>query len=243
VIIAQFSDIHAGGAEDALTRLDRVVNWLRALRPDIVIVSGDLAEDGVAASYLAVRERLESLDAPFFAVPGNADDHSVLRSTFGELYGWVDDQRLNVVGEYGGVRVIGLDVTVRGAHHGDAAPVLEWLGEQLNTGGAPALIFLHQNPFMTGIDGGDLAHCINQEPLSLVIGKATDVVLGITCGHVHRALSTRFAGLPATMAPSVARARPLHLDGRASPLNEPPGLLLHQVRDGIMVSHVVALGQ
>lgn len=242
MIIAQVSDIHADGSREALERFDRVLDWLKPMKPDAVIVSGDLAEDDSAESYRAVRKRLEGVKAPFFAVPGNADDLSTMRQTFADLFGWSEGDRLNVVGQVGGLRVIGLDVTVPLAAHGDAGPVLDWLDEQLNSGGAPALIFMHQHPFMCGVDNKDRNHCYNQEALSLVIGRAKDVVLGVTCGHVHRPLFTRFAGVPATMAPSVKKANMLRLDGKESSVVDPPGLLLHHVSEGRLVSHVVMVG-
>jgi hypothetical protein len=63
--------------------------------------------------------------------------------------------------------------------------------------------------------------------------------MALTCGHVHRPMFTRFAGLPATMAPSVARANRLRLDGKESLISDPPGLLLHHVQESRLVSHVV----
>ena len=242
MIIAQVSDIHANGGEDALARFDRVLDWLRPMKPDAVIVSGDLVEDDSAESYRAVRNRLEGAQAPFFVVPGNADDVPTMRRAFADRFGWGEGDRLNVVGDLGALRVIGLDVTVEGRGHGDAAPVLDWLGKQLNTGGAPALVFLHQHPFICGIDNADRNHCFSQEELSLVIGKSRDTVIGITCGHVHRPLSSRFAGLPASMAPPVTLANRLSLDGKVPrDVDNRPGLLLHHWHETRLVTHVVAV--
>ena len=84
MIIAQLSDIHADGSGDALERLEAVVDWLRPLRPDALIVSGDLAEAEHQKSYREVRQRLERAGAPFFVVPGNVDDHRPMLEAFGE---------------------------------------------------------------------------------------------------------------------------------------------------------------
>ena len=88
MIIAQLSDIHAEGSAEALHRLDRVLDWLRPMRPDALVVSGDLAEAEHQRSYREVRQRLESLDAPFFVVPGNVDDHGRMRAGVGDRFGW-----------------------------------------------------------------------------------------------------------------------------------------------------------
>lgn len=223
MIIAQLSDIHADGSDERLQRLDAVLSWLRPLRPDALIVSGDLAEAEHQRSYREVRQRLESVGAPFYVVPGNVDDHRLMLEAFGDRYGWTSERPLNVTGPVGELRVIGLDVTVAGAHHGDARPVLPWLAHELDAGGPPALIFQHQHPFLSGIDGKDRNKCHGGDELARVIEEAQGEVIGLTCGHVHRPMFTRFANRPATMAPSVARANRLRLDGRETEISDPPG--------------------
>lgn len=243
MIVAQLSDIHLDGSDERLKRFDSVLRWLDELHPDAIIVSGDLVEAEHSQGYRIVRERLEKTGAPFYVVPGNVDEHDEMFEVFGARLGWTGERPFNCSGIVGdSLRVIGLDVTVAGAHHGDAEPVLEWLAEELNSGGPPALIFQHQHPFFCGIEGKDKNNCRNQEALSLVIGRARDMVLGTTCGHVHRPMFTRFAGLPATMAPSVTRANKLRLDGHEPTISDPPGLLVHHVQDTRLVSHVVMVG-
>ncbi|MDB5623518.1 MAG: hypothetical protein JWR39_2081 [Devosia sp.] len=239
MIVAQLSDIHANGSSEALERLDAVLAWLRPLAPDAIIVSGDIAEDGEAKSYAGVAERLRALKAPVQVVPGNVDDHALLRRVFGAEHDWGDEGPLNSVRDAGPLRLIGLDVTVPGEHHGDATPVLEWLEQQLLEDGPPALLFQHQHPFGCGIGNKDRNMCRNGAGLAEVIGAAPTVVLGLTCGHVHRPLFTSFAGLPATMAPSVARSNKLRLDGKDTERVDPPGLMIHHWEDGYLVSHVV----
>lgn len=241
MIIAQLSDIHANGTSEALARLDAVLEWLRPLAPDAVIVSGDLAEDRDQQSYAEVAERLGSLKAPVQVVPGNMDDHALLRRVFGAEHGWGEQGALNSVRNLGPLRLIGLDVTVPGRHHGDAAPVLDWLAEQLAAEGPPALLFQHQHPFPCGIDNKDRNICHNGAALARTIAAAGARVLGLTCGHVHRPLFTSFAGRPATMAPSVARSNTLRLDGKVPQRLDPPGLMIHHFSDGRLVSHVVML--
>lgn len=240
MIVAQLSDIHADGSEGPLERLDKVLRWLRPMQPDAIIVSGDLAELEHRRSYGEVRDRLEATEAPFYVVPGNVDDHHEMRVAFGSRFEWPDEDHLNCTARVGpGLRVIGLDVTVAGAHHGDAVPVLEWLAEELNTGGPPVLVFQHQHPFLCGIGGKDRNICRGGEELAQVIDEARDPVVALTCGHVHRPMFTRFAGRPATMCPSVARANRLRLDGKDPEISDPPGLLLHHFEDDRLVTHVV----
>lgn len=240
MIVAQLSDIHADGSSEAFERLDLVLGWLRPLKPDAIVVSGDIAEHDHRNCYRAVRWRLETFGAPFFIVPGNVDDHEWMLECFGDLYGWVDQRPLHVVGQVNNeLSLLGLDVTVAGAHHGDAGPALGWLAQQLSVSTLPTLIFQHQHPFACGIDGKDINFCRGGDELARVIEAAGDVVLGLTCGHVHRPMLTRFAKRQAIMAPSVARANRLRLDGKEPTISDPPGLLLHHVKAGQLTGHVV----
>ncbi|MCS6761331.1 MAG: metallophosphoesterase [Candidatus Devosia symbiotica] len=65
MIVAQLSDIHADDMAAALTQLDRVLDWLRPMRPDVIIVSGHLAEYKHAESYRAIGDRLKATRSPF----------------------------------------------------------------------------------------------------------------------------------------------------------------------------------
>ena len=242
MIIAQISDIHANGGEDALIRFDRVLEWLKPMQVNAVIVSGDLVEDDSAQSYAAVRERLEGAGAPFFVVPGNADDVPAMRKAFVDRFGWSDADRLNVVGDLGALRVIGLDVTVPMVGHGEAGPVLDWLKAELAKSDTPTLVFLHQHPFRCGVDGLDRNMCRDADALAAVIEQAGETVIGITCGHVHRPVITRFAGRQATICPPVTRPNWFKLDGKQSEVADRPGLMIHHYADGPLISHVVSVG-
>ena len=237
MLIAQLSDIHLDGVS-SLQRLDRVLQWVTELRPDAVAVSGDLANNLHADNYAVLKTRLEALGAPVLVVPGNVDSREAMR----EVFDGPGEGHLSRVVEVGEVRLIGLDVIVPGAVHGDAAPVLGWLTAELNSGGAPALIFLHQHPFDCGMDQYETIDCRNKEGLAAVIEAAGDRVLGISCGHLHRPMFTRFAGVPATLAPAVAPMGGLAADGRKMPATDPPGLLVHHIKGNNLVTHVISVG-
>lgn len=237
MLIAQLSDIHLDGVS-SLQRFDRVLQWVAELRPDAVAVSGDLANNSYADNYAVVKARLEALAAPLLVVPGNVDSREAMR----EVFGGPAVGPLNRAIEVGGIRLIGLDVIVPGAAHGDATPVLGWLETELSSSGAPALIFLHQHPFDCGMDQYETIDCRNKEGLAAVIEAATDKVLGISCGHLHRPMFTHFAGVPATLAPAVARMGGLAADGRKMPATDPPGLLVHHIKGDNLVTHVISVG-
>jgi Icc protein len=238
--IAQISDIHGKPGGKSLAALERALDWLKVVEPDALIVSGDVGNAPWEESYPIVAEMLSHVRYPMLVVPGNVDDRAALRENFRDI-GWADEGPLNVSRVVGEVRLVGLDVTVPGQQHGDAAPVLDWLREQL-TGGEPVLLFMHQHPFRTGFSNVDKAPCQNAEALADVILQAMGRVLLLSTGHGHRTVFTQFAGVPAMMCPSLAKANVLSLGESEAPRTDAPGFALHVIEDGRAMSHVVTLG-
>ena len=79
--------------------------------------------------------------------------------------------------------------------------------------------------------------------LAAVIGRHPQVER-VLCGHVHRSVQCRFAGTVAQIAPGVAHAVQLALLGEPPRwIREPPGMLLHEWRDGRgLVTHLDFIG-
>ena len=74
VTVAQLSDLHCGSQHFVPELLDRALVEINELRPDVVIVSGDLTGDGLRAEYesardyLAVRAAIRGAVAPELAL-------------------------------------------------------------------------------------------------------------------------------------------------------------------------------
>lgn len=64
MLVAQISDIHAGPDLSSLQALERAIGWLKMFRPDVLVVTGDLVDDGWRQGYRLVAESLRSLDFP-----------------------------------------------------------------------------------------------------------------------------------------------------------------------------------
>jgi alkaline phosphatase D len=75
--VVQLSDLHVGRGGQAQViadRLERAVREINASAPDLVIVTGDLAEQGRSRVLeQTARDALLRLDAPVLVVPGNHD--------------------------------------------------------------------------------------------------------------------------------------------------------------------------
>src|SRR4051812_18927113 len=69
--LIQLSDLHFGAIEPAL--LEPLRRRIAALKPDLVVVSGDLTQRAKAGQFKAAREYLDSLPRPQVIVPGNHD--------------------------------------------------------------------------------------------------------------------------------------------------------------------------
>jgi len=104
------------------------------------------------------------------------------------------------VWDLGGLRLIALDSTVPGWHHGDLdAAQLAWLRDELRTP-APlgTLLALHHPPLPSHIPLFDILELQHQDELADVV-RGSDV-RGILAGHLHYSTSGSFAGVPVSVA-------------------------------------------
>ena len=256
MLIAQFSDLHLRPVGQLYKgRADSNAMFAAALRqldqldvaPDLVLLSGDLVDEGSAAEYATVRHLLQTVRPPVVAIPGNHDDPAGFRACFAGNPHVAPHGPLHVVAdEYGPVRIIGLDVTVSGHHHGDMDDAAcAWLDARLREEPQrPTIIMLHQPPFDSGIPYIDVYKCRRGERLAAIVSRHPQVER-ILCGHIHRAMLLRFGGTLLQTAPSTTTAIALRLAPDAEPASfiEPPAFLLHHWRPGTgLVSHTVPIG-
>src|SRR5215217_8079538 len=87
--IAQISDIHLGGSLSLpAAAFDRILDEVRRLEPDIVVIPGDLTTDGYEWEYEQAAEWISQIDFPKIIIPGNHDSRNVgyihFRRFFGE---------------------------------------------------------------------------------------------------------------------------------------------------------------
>jgi 3',5'-cyclic-AMP phosphodiesterase len=259
VLIAQISDLHikragalAYGRVDTASALARCVEQLNRLAPapELVVISGDLADAPTAAEYDHLVELLAALQIPFVAVPGNHDDRSLLRAALPDQPYAQSKGAINLELAVGPLDIVLIDSSVPGKAHGQlAADTLVWLDSVLAASSTrPVLLFLHHPPFVTGIRHMDVQNLHNAEALAVVLRLHKRTQL-IAAGHVHRAALTTFAGVAATICPAPNHAVALDLDARLPPSfsNEPPAFHLHVwfpgEHFGKIVTHLVPIGE
>lgn len=206
--IAQISDIHlksnkefAYDVADTAGALRRTIQHINGMvpRPDVVLVSGDISDDGSRQSYQVAEELLSDLNAPFYLIPGNHDQKDHLLRAFDQqpyLAQTVSGNEAKyicyAIDDYP-VRLIGLDTVTPGLHGGGLGPVrLNWLQKTLSESpNLPTLIFMHHPPFASGIGHMDREPFRGRAELRDII-RCHPQVYRIACGHIHRSMSCLF---------------------------------------------------
>lgn len=255
MLIAQISDMHLKGEGELLYGrvdttgfLERAVRHVNALdpRPDIVLATGDLVNDGLPGQYANLGRILSALAMPVYLIPGNHDARDAMRAAFPGHDYLPAEGFLQYTVEDLPVRLIALDTLVPGKGHGELCDErLDWLEARLAESDRPTLLFMHHPPFECGISYLDGAR-LNEggQRLSELV-RAHGNIERVMCGHVHRPIQVRWAGTMASIAPSTAHQAALDLrPGVGLTMKmEPPGLALHQWRDGTgLVTHMSYVG-
>ena len=96
MLIAQLSDLHVGGDRYRQELLRAAIGEINRAEPDLVVVAGDVTEDGYPDQYPVVKAELDALTCPqVVVVPGNHDARNVGYLRFEETFG-PRDSRLRV---------------------------------------------------------------------------------------------------------------------------------------------------
>jgi 3',5'-cyclic AMP phosphodiesterase CpdA len=168
---------------------------------DALLVTGDLSDDGTAASYDRFKLLIAPLGLPTFVIAGNHDAREPMRAAFAEdlpASGHLDWNH-----RVADIHLIGLDTLVEGQGAGAlSSDSLSFLQSALShAGGAPVLLALHHPPFASGIRFMDEIGLTNRHALRDIIADYKGS-LRMVCGHIHNMMVTDVAGHIALSAPS-----------------------------------------
>lgn len=253
VAIAQFSDLHVTGigktnayGVNTEPGLRRCIARLKSLDtvPDVLVLSGDLVEDGKPAEYARLQELLAELSIPLLLLPGNHDRRDALRAAFPEHNELGRSGRIHYYRDVRGLRLIALDSVIEGREPGDLdEPQLQWLQTLLDSAPEqPAVLILHHPPVVTGFTRMDR---ISVEPQSVArlgaIVASSPQVRGVWCGHVHRSVQVGWQGATVSVSPSTAFQAKLRLGGgRFEPsADDPPAFLMHYWNGQDLATHTI----
>lgn len=216
-------------------------------RPEAIVFTGDLADHGEPAAYERIRAIVdpvaERLGAKLIWVMGNHDDRAAFRE--GLLDEAVGTARsVDRVHDVGGLRVIVLDTTVPGHHHGEVSgEQLDWLAEELSEP-APhgTILAMHHPPVPSVLDLAVSVELRDQRPLAEVL-EGTDV-RSILAGHLHYSSTATFAGIPVSVASATCYTQDLTVPvGGTRGRDGGRAFNLVHVYGGTVLHSVVPLGE
>jgi len=210
-VLLHLSDTHLLAGDRRLgDRYDTAANLRRTLetiermrvRPAAIVFTGDLTDLGEPEAYAALRAEVEPfaarLGAPVVWVAGNHDERPALRAAL--LDGDPSGEPVTGVWDLDGLRLIALDTSVPGWHHGELDDAqLAWLAAELATPAALGTILaMHHPPLPSHIPLFDILELREQSRLAEVL-RGSDV-RAILAGHLHYSTSGTFAGIPVSVA-------------------------------------------
>jgi len=215
----QLSDLHCANAKRNppprfafdMHRLDLVRSFAlveaavremnETVKPDFVVVTGDLVDDGRDRESLArVKTILDKLACPYHPVIGDHDSREAWRRVFGA-------ERLNYTFRHGGWRSLAADSSPGVL---DEA-TLAWLDRELRADPAtPTAMFIHRPIAVPELY---VAAARAAYGVPLLLGNAAEVqarlakagnVRAVFAGHCHMGIECRSPGLAHYVAPSLA---------------------------------------
>ena len=202
--LLQVSDCHLArdpGADyrghNADANLDRLTDAVLRWAPDLLMLTGDLAEDASVESYIRIRDWAERFDCPKAWIPGNHDDRAVMASVF-EAAGFGSESVIEV----GGWQLALLDSAwpddPGGELNAERLAPLDKLDEK-----RPVGIFVHHQPVPVGAAWIDKVGMRETDRLWLRLHQLENARF-IAFGHVHQRFRRQIEGVECLACPSTA---------------------------------------
>lgn len=188
--IVQITDTHLGGAADFTLQgvncresLDSVLELVQRQHPDpdLVLVTGDIAQDGSAEAYRYFQQKMQVFKCPVFWLAGNHDDWPTMLGVVGGL------PELEKIFDAAAWRLIFLDSAVPDQIHGFLpARELDFLDQALaQARDRYALVCLHHHPVDTSCQWLNGIGVHNRRDLFARLDGHPQV-RGLLWGHVHQ---------------------------------------------------------
>lgn len=206
-LIVQISDCHlpANAQQEyrgikPYEKLQALLSKVEQLKPDLLLATGDLSEDGSVASYTALKQFFEPFGIPILALPGNHDDAELLARTFpGSPVDRVE------VSEYGPWQIIRMNSCLPGKPEGHFSETMlkeleKILGDHRQSS---QLIALHHQPVPMACPWIDRFPLLEPEVFLHLIDQYPQVKT-VVWGHVHQVYEADRNGTKMLGGPSSA---------------------------------------
>lgn len=205
--ILQISDLHIlPDSNDTLLGVNTEYYFRRVLETahaeqgpfDLILVTGDLAQDPCPASYRRVLERLQNWRTTTLCLPGNHDDLELMQKILNN--GVVSCRKHITLKNW---QIICLNSQKPGSPAGTlSAEELAFLENCLATEAKlPTLIAVHHHCLPTGCEWLDTMQIENSALLLDLLDRNPRVKV-LTYGHVHKQISTAYGHTGLFSAPS-----------------------------------------
>lgn len=235
------------GLVDGAATLTRAIAVLEEARiaVDAIVFTGDLADLGQREAYAELRAIVEPfaarLDARIVWVMGNHDDRAGFRAELLDDLS-ADVRPIDRVDDLDGLRIVTLDSTVPGRHHGEVSDEqLDWLAEVL---AVPAplgtILAMHHPPIPSVLPLAASVELRDQRRLAPVL-RGSDV-RAIIAGHLHYSSFATFAGIPVSVASSTCYVQDLTVPaGGSRPQDGARSVNLVRVHEDTVVHAVIGV--
>jgi Icc protein len=177
--IAHISDIHTAEPHFLPDLLERVIKEINKIEPEIVVVTGDLTDNGYPFEFKRAKSYIERIECDKkVVIPGNHDARNVGYLGFEEIFG-----HRSMIEKYRGITIVGLDSTQPDLDDGHVGrEKYGWIEKCLDTNDFKVVALHHHliSVPKTGrerqipMDAGDV--------LELLLRCGVDLVLS---GHKH----------------------------------------------------------
>lgn len=220
--IIQLSDCHVSASADAIYRghhalegLKSIVHITRQWRPDLVVASGDLSEDGSRISYSLLAEVLSQTAATVCLLPGNHDDMELMRDVFSADPFLIANECVT-----DSWRLHFLDTTIpkNPAGRVEKSAARRLAAEIIDQPEPHAFLFMHHQPWLSGSAWIDKYGLMQADDFRAELADCSKL-RGVGWGHVHHGWELEqdgvwWLGCPSTVSNTLPYSEKFTLDDR-----------------------------
>ncbi|ACY83040.1 3',5'-cyclic-AMP phosphodiesterase [Edwardsiella piscicida] len=208
VRILQITDTHLfAGQQETLLGVNTYRSYqavLAAIRAeahpfDLIVATGDLAQDHSAAAYQHFAAGVAALHRPCLWLPGNHDFQPAMVDALAQA--GVHANKRALLGDRW--QIVLLDSQVVGVPHGELSDYqLEWLEQTLaSEPQRHTMLLLHHHPLPSGCTWLDQHSLRNAHALDEILRRYPQVNT-LVCGHIHQELDLDWNGCRLLATPS-----------------------------------------
>lgn len=215
--LVHFSDTHflsspndrLHGVADFHGNLQHMLDDLESLSipPEALIFTGDLTDVGDSNAYALLRNTVQPsadrMGARVIWAMGNHDSREAFRNQLLKDDSMVSDdatEPVDYVVWLGGLRIITLDTSVPGSHHGEISESqYEWLAQELATPAPEGSILVMHHPPVPCLQTAAVSVELRgqQQLLETLHGKDIRTILA---GHLHYSTHAMFGSIPVSVS-------------------------------------------